>query len=98
MIDVSEWMEHCEQERKQKDNFFRLHPKSPIPFGERKGFQGLDYHRDLITEGKYILDLNRACNPWCAYSVGYVCPFVPQENWLKAPVYAGEKNYHGKKG
>lgn len=58
----------------------------------------LDYQRDRTLEGKWILDLNRAYNPWCAYSVNYVCPFVPIENWLKVPVYAGEKSYHGKKG
>jgi len=55
----------------------------------------LDYQRDRTPEGKWILDLNRAYNPWCAYSVNYVCPFVPPENWLKVPVYAGEKSYHG---
>jgi uncharacterized protein (DUF1684 family) len=58
----------------------------------------LDYQRDRTPEGKWILDLNRAYNPWCAYSVDYVCPFVPLENWLKVPVYAGEKAYYGKKG
>jgi len=55
----------------------------------------LDYQRDRTPEGKWILDLNRAYSPWCAYSVNYVCPFVPPENWLKVPVYAGEKSYHG---
>jgi uncharacterized protein (DUF1684 family) len=58
----------------------------------------LDYERDRTPQGKWILDLNRAYNPWCAYSMNYVCPFVPPENWLKVPVYAGEKDYHGKKG
>ena len=58
----------------------------------------LDYQRDRTLEGKWILDLNRAYNPWCAYSVNYVCPFVPTENWLTVPVRAGEKSYHGTKG
>jgi len=31
-------------------------------------------------------------NPWCAYSKDYACPFIHPENWLKIPVYAGEKN------
>jgi uncharacterized protein (DUF1684 family) len=57
----------------------------------------LDHQRDRTPAGKWILDRNRAYNPWCAYSVNYVCPFVPPENWPKAPVYAGEKNYYGKK-
>lgn len=47
-------------------------------------------------EGKWILDFNKAYNPWCAYSKDYACPFVPPENWLKVLVRAGEKDY--KKG
>jgi uncharacterized protein len=45
------------------------------------------------ANGKWILDLNRAYNPWCAYSEAYTCPFVPQENWLTVPIRAGEKTY-----
>ncbi len=44
-------------------------------------------------EGKWLLDLNNAYNPWCAYSDDYTCPLVPPENWLKVPILAGEKNY-----
>lgn len=53
----------------------------------------LDPERDLTAEGKWVLDFNRAYNPWCAYSEDYTCPLVPPENWLKVPIYAGEKNY-----
>lgn len=53
----------------------------------------LDYERDKTPDGKWILDFNKAYNPWCAYSQNYVCPFVPPENWLKVPIPAGEKNY-----
>jgi len=42
---------------------------------------------------KYILDFNVAYNPYCAYSDDYVCPFPPRENWLTAPMRAGEKNF-----
>jgi uncharacterized protein (DUF1684 family) len=184
-MEASEFIEQYTQEREQKNKFFKLHPHSPIPFGERGDFQGLDYYppdpgsrfeldlhkysnkqvthiedtggnmrdmiqwgqfhftiaglectlqayksdpheerlfipfkdatsdketygagryldldyeRDRTPEGKWILDLNRAYNPWCAYSINYVCPFVPPENWLEVPVYAGEKDYHGNKG
>ncbi|MBN1626063.1 MAG: DUF1684 domain-containing protein [Deltaproteobacteria bacterium] len=58
----------------------------------------LDYRKDHTPEGKWILDLNKAYNPWCAYSKNYVCPFVPPENWLKVPVHAGEKKYHKENG
>jgi len=47
----------------------------------------------LTKEGKWILDLNAAYNPWCAYSERYACPFVPAENWLRVPIRAGEKNF-----
>jgi len=180
MMEISEWTELYQQERVEKDRFFREHPQSPIPLEERRNFKGLDYYppdisnrfelelhqhsdkqavqiedtggnmrdmirwgefhfrigdsectlqtyksdaheerlfipfkdatsgketygagryidldyqRDHTPEGKWVLDLNKAYNPWCAYSVNYVCPFVPIENWLKVPVYAGEKNY-----
>ena len=53
----------------------------------------LDAARNRSADGKWILDLNRAYNPWCVYSENYTCPFVPQENWLVVPVRAGEKNY-----
>jgi len=55
----------------------------------------LDLNPDehLTKEGRWILDLNAAYNPWCAYSEDYACPLVPPENWLEAPVRAGEKEY-----
>ncbi len=45
--------------------------------------------------GEYILDFNLAYNPYCAYSDDYVCPFPPRENWLTAPIRAGEKAFPG---
>lgn len=179
-MDISEWKKGLKREREQKDEFFRLHPQSPIPLADRFRFEGLHYYppdpnyrfeldihehtnkeivkiedtggniRDLIrwgefhfnigdeegilqaylsdsakarffmpfrdatsgkesygagryldlepeqhltSAGKWILDLNKAYNPWCAYSEDYVCPFVPPENWLKVAIRAGEKNY-----
>jgi len=53
----------------------------------------LNKDRDKTPDGKWILDFNKAYNPWCAYSENYVCPFVPPENWLPIPIYAGEKNF-----
>ena len=52
---------------------------------------------DQSADEKWILDFNKAYNPWCAYSENYACPFTPPENWLKVPIYAGEKNYPLKK-
>lgn len=53
----------------------------------------LEPARHLTEDGRWIVDFNQAYNPWCAYSDGYVCPFVPPENWLDVAIRAGEKNY-----
>lgn len=45
-------------------------------------------------DGRWVLDFNRAYNPFCAYSENYVCPFIPPENWLDVAIEAGEKSYH----
>lgn len=51
----------------------------------------LNYKRDRTVNGKWVLDFNKAYNPWCAYSINYSCPFIAPENWLKVPILAGEK-------
>jgi uncharacterized protein (DUF1684 family) len=53
----------------------------------------LHYGRDTTEDGKWILDLNKAYNPWCAFSPFYACPYVPPENHLDVEIRAGEKNY-----
>ncbi len=53
----------------------------------------LDDKNHQTRRGYWILDFNRAYNPWCAYSDQYACPFVAPENWLKVAIRAGEKNY-----
>jgi len=53
----------------------------------------LEPERDHTAEGKWILDFNKAYNPWCVYSEAYTCPFVPMGNWLEVSIQAGEKNY-----
>jgi uncharacterized protein (DUF1684 family) len=59
-------------------------------------YPDLDSARNRTADGKWILDLNRAYNPWRVYGENYTCPFVPQVNWLTVPVRAGEKNYSKK--
>jgi uncharacterized protein len=44
--------------------------------------------------GRVLLDFNYAYNPSCAYDSRWVCPLAPRENWLAAPIRAGEQNYH----
>jgi uncharacterized protein (DUF1684 family) len=53
----------------------------------------LDAATNRTTDGKWILDFNRAYNPWCVFSEAYTCPIVPQGNWLAVPIRAGEKGY-----
>lgn len=43
----------------------------------------------------WVLDLNEAYNPWCAYSGGYSCVIPPEENWIAAAIPAGEKRFPG---
>ena len=47
----------------------------------------------LIPAGgdRYVLDLNRARNPFCAYNTVYPCPAPWRGNALGVPVRAGEK-------
>jgi uncharacterized protein (DUF1684 family) len=46
---------------------------------------------DDRVDGRWVLDFNRAYNPYCAYSEAYECPLVPVDNWLDVPIRAGEK-------
>jgi hypothetical protein len=44
--------------------------------------------------GQYVLDFNRAFNPYCAYNPNFSCPLPPPENVLKVAIRAGELPYH----
>jgi len=52
----------------------------------------LEDNEHLIDDG-WILDLNQAYNPTCAYNHAYECPLIPRENWLEVRVEAGEKDF-----
>jgi uncharacterized protein (DUF1684 family) len=41
--------------------------------------------------GIYVVDFNKAYNPYCYYNASYDCPFPPRENRLPAAIRAGEK-------
>ena len=41
--------------------------------------------------GIYMVDFNRAFNPYCYYNPTYDCPYPPKENRLPLPIRAGEK-------
>ena len=48
-----------------------------------------------LGEGKLLVDLNLAYNPYCAYNPNWSCPIPPKENRLKVAVKAGEKVFEG---
>lgn len=44
--------------------------------------------------GTYLVDFNRAYNPYCAYSHRWACPIPPEENRLNVAIRAGERVFH----
>ncbi|MFQ5977209.1 MAG: DUF1684 domain-containing protein [Candidatus Heimdallarchaeota archaeon] len=46
-----------------------------------------------IAPQKWVLDLNYAYNPYCAYNDKWICPLVPPINRLAIRVEAGEKTF-----
>jgi uncharacterized protein len=46
---------------------------------------------DRTRTGIYIIDFNRAYNPYCYYNPTYDCPYPPRGNRLTVPIRAGEK-------
>ncbi|MFC4105959.1 DUF1684 domain-containing protein [Micromonospora zhanjiangensis] len=47
----------------------------------------------VLPDGRARLDFNYGYNPSCAFDYQYACPLAPPENWLKAPIRAGEQAY-----
>jgi uncharacterized protein (DUF1684 family) len=70
-----------------------------VPFRDRtsgKESYGAGRYIDLNKRpgDTYVLDFNRAYNPYCAYSPYYSCPLPPGENNLPVEVRAGEMAFH----
>ncbi|MDR2012122.1 MAG: DUF1684 domain-containing protein [Rhodanobacter sp.] len=49
----------------------------------------------MPSDGKIVLDFNKAYNPPCAFTPYATCPLAPPENRLDLAVTAGEKKYRG---
>jgi uncharacterized protein (DUF1684 family) len=45
------------------------------------------------SDGKTVLDFNKAFNPLCAYGHLFFCPIPPRQNHLPIAILAGEKPY-----
>ncbi|MHA2365268.1 MAG: DUF1684 domain-containing protein, partial [Candidatus Hodarchaeales archaeon] len=48
---------------------------------------------EKIEQNSFILDFNKAYNPYCAYSPHFSCPLTPPDNRLKVRIEAGEKTF-----
>jgi len=59
------------------------------------GGRYLDLDASLLEQDSFILDLNLAYNPLCAYADGFNCPIPPRENHLPVAVEAGERAFGG---
>ena len=46
---------------------------------------------EILPDRRFLVDLNLAYNPYCAYNERWSCPITPAENRLKVPIRAGEK-------
>lgn len=58
------------------------------------GGRYIDLKTSEVKDGsQFILDFNKAYNPYCAYSEGYNCPIPPEVNHLAIAIEAGEKNF-----
>ena len=49
---------------------------------------------ELLDDDRVRLDFNYLYNPSCAYDDQWLCPLAPPENWVTAPIRAGELTYH----
>ena len=53
------------------------------------------YAKKPGTDGKVIVDFNKAYNPPCVFTPFATCPLPPPQNRLEVRVEAGEKRYEG---
>lgn len=49
---------------------------------------------DRNATGIYIVDFNKAYQPYCYFNATYDCPYPPPENRLPVPIHAGERLKH----
>jgi len=48
---------------------------------------------EFYEENTYILNFNKAVNPYCAYDPKWICALPPKENHLALNIEAGEKEF-----
>lgn len=80
--------------KEYKDHLFI--PFTDATSGEETYESGRYIDLDIKDIGgdKYVIDFNRAYNPYCAYVSGkFNCPIPPSENRLVVAIRAGEKAF-----
>jgi uncharacterized protein (DUF1684 family) len=82
--------------RQYKDYLFIPFTDMTSGNGSYGGGRYIDILTTDIKNAEVNIDLNKAYNPYCAYTTGYNCPIPPRENNLPIYVIAGERDY-GKK-
>lgn len=105
--DVRNMIRYGELKFKLKDEKFTLtayinieHPDSFfIPFHDETNSKetyeaGRYIDLEISKEKSYQLDFNLAYNPYCYYNAKYSCPIVPEDNYLKTKIEAGEKAHN----
>ena len=70
-----------------------------LPFSDKtnghESYIGGRYIDMRIQEGSsWMIDFNKAYNPYCAYNYKYSCPIVPLDNDLPIEIKAGVKKFH----
>ncbi|WP_299452828.1 DUF1684 domain-containing protein [uncultured Microscilla sp.] len=53
----------------------------------------LDLRIPTQNTSSFIIDFNKAYNPYCAYNSSYSCPIPPPVNHLNIAIKAGEKKF-----
>ncbi len=66
-------------------------PFSDLTSGEETYTTGRYLDLDRTGSGLYQIDFNLAYNPYCYFSIKYVCPVPTKENRLPVRVEAGER-------
>lgn len=77
---------------KYKNHLFL--PFSDTTCGKESYIGGRYIDMEIQKGTTWIIDFNKAYNPYCAYNYKYSCPIVPLENDLEIAILAGVKKFH----
>lgn len=79
--------------RKEYKDYLFL-PFSDLTNGKESYIGGRYIDMRIQDSKEWIVDFNKAYNPYCAYNHKYSCPIVPLENDLNIAILAGVKKFH----